>query len=303
MGKSVTIKYCERGATELSTEKVMAGGLIASSYRGAKAGSKSFLFETSLMTRLVALYYKSPFSRFHIGKAIKNYNIDVSEFRDSVKSFGNFNAFFTRRLKPGARPHDQSPDVLVSPADGKILVYPQLSAETLVPVKGAKFSMSELFDRVGREYKDGAAAVIRLCPGDYHRFHFPCGGDVVETKDIRGKYHSVSPIALESGADIFCKNKRSYSIIKSKYFGRFSFMEVGAFGVGSIVQTYSGKSAIKMREKGYFQYGGSTIILVFEPGKVQFSSDLLSISEQGYETRVLVGQEIGKALVSEGAGA
>ena len=166
-------------------------------------------------------------------------------------------------------------------------------------MKGAKFRVQDLLGRVAREYRSGALATIRLCPGDYHRFHFPCGGDILETRTIKGAYHSVNPIALGSGVNVFCANKRSFTIIKSKYFGRFCYLEVGAFGVGSIVQTFTGKTCTKMREKGYFQYGGSTIILIFEPGMIRFSDDLVNNSAAGYETRVLTGETIGIAVNQE----
>ena len=136
---------------------------------------------------------------------------------------------------------------------------------------------------------------MRLCPSDYHRYHFPCTGTLSHYEDIAGALHSVNPIALASGADVFGANKRSLTVIETESFGSLAYLEVGAFGVGSIVNTKREGPVEKMDEKGYFKFGGSTVVLVFEPGKIKFSEDLVANSAGGRETLVKVGQDLATA--------
>ncbi len=113
--------------------------------------------------------------------------------------------------------------------------------------------------------------------------------------NVKGKYHSVNPLALDSKEQIFCLNKRSYTLINTETFGRVAFMEVGAFGVAGIHQTFSGTRVERMQEKGYFNFGGSTIVLVFQKDTIEFETDLLENSHKGIETLVQVGETIAHA--------
>ncbi len=171
-----------------------------------------------------------------------------------------------------------------------MLVFPQLDEDTFVPVKGHPFSIRKMLPDIADRYIGGALAIVRLCPADYHRYHFPCAGEIVDANDIPGAYHSVSPIALGAGPDVFGENKRSYTLIKTENAGTMCYVEVGAFGVGSIVNTKTSGHVAKMDEKGYFKFGGSTVVVVFEPGTVNFSEDLVANSAAGKETLVKVGQ-------------
>ncbi len=291
---SEPVQYYKRSPRELLSEAVMGEKWIRWAYQNAGSGMLvRCLFSSGLVSRLMGLYYDSRLSHSKIQQAIEELDIDPSEFLDPVDRFHSFNQFFTRRLKPECRPADMSEESLVSPADGRILVFPKLDAEaTAVPVKGRRFTAGELLNREAPEYANGSLAVVRLCPADYHRFHFPCSGTITEQKDINGAYHSVNPIALATGLNVFGENKRAYNIIQSPQFGKVCFMEVGAFGVGSIVQTFEGTTVEKMQEKGYFTFGGSTIILIFEPQQIEFSGDLVENSAEGYETLVKVGETI-----------
>ena len=136
--------------------------------------------------------------------------------------------------------------------------------------------------------------VLRLAPTDYHRFHFIDNGICDVSQKIKGDYYSVNPAALKKIPELFCKNKRELSLFHSQNFGDVLYIEVGATCVGSIIQTYfPKKNILKGSEKGYFKFGGSTIILFFEKEKVIFDSDLIEQTEKGYETKVMLGEKIG----------
>ena len=138
--------------------------------------------------------------------------------------------------------------------------------------------------------------IIRLCPADYHRFHFPIDGTICYEKKIEGDYFSVSPIAVKKMLEIFCLNKREYCLIENKNFGNVLMAEIGATMVGSIVQTYEENVSEKGKEKGYFKFGGSSIILIFEKNKIKIDDDLLNNFNNDMETRILMGEKLGKSI-------
>ncbi|AEV35311.1 Phosphatidylserine decarboxylase [Pseudovibrio sp. FO-BEG1] len=251
---------------------------------------EKLLFRSAALSKAMGWYYDSSLSTGKIQSAIDELNIDTAEFADPQASFASFNEFFIRHLKEDARPYDSDANSIVSPADGRVLVFPKLDEDTFVPVKGHPFSIRKMLPGISERYIGGALAIVRLCPADYHRYHFPCSGEIVDAKDLQGAYHSVNPIALGAGPDVFGENKRSYTLIETEAAGTMCYVEVGAFGVGSIVNTKTSGHVEKMDEKGYFKFGGSTVVVVFEPGTVNFSEDLVANSAAGKETLVKVGQ-------------
>jgi phosphatidylserine decarboxylase len=224
---------------------------------------------------------------------IEDFNIDMGIAQN--QHFANFNDFFTRKLKKDARPIDTAARMVVSPADGKILAYADISNSWFI-IKGYRFDVSSFLNNpdLAKKYTDGALLIIRLAPMDYHRFHFPVSGNISSNNMIDGNYYSVNPLALRKKAEIFCLNKREYSIISNPLFGDVIMCEVGATMVGSIVQTYKGNYANKGEEKGYFKFGGSTVVLLFEKNKIHIDTDLLNNTAKGYETTVKMGERIGE---------
>ena len=241
-------------------------------------------------------WYDSSFSKGKIDAAIQELSIDEDEFADSKGTYKTFNEFFIRHLKPECRPFSADDKDIVSPADGRVLVFPKLDEDTFVPVKGYPFSIHKMLPDISERFVNGALAIVRLCPADYHRYHFPCAGKIADAKDLNGTLHSVNPIALGAGPDVFGENKRSYTLIETENAGTMCFIEVGAFGVGSIVNTRTKGNVSKMDEKGYFKFGGSTVVVVFEPNQVKFSDDLVENSAAGKETLVKAGQPFATAL-------
>lgn len=292
------IEYYDRRTGELCREKVMGDAAIRWAYQALSG--KLFahvLFGTSLPSHILGWYFDSPLSKSKIAGTIADLNIDESEFVKGKEEFVSFNDFFTRKLKDEARSYPTDKSSFLCPADGRLLVYANIDGNSCLKVKGIEDSINNLCGKEIDDFDEGKAAVVRLCPADYHRYHFPCDGRIVESADVKGKYHSVNPVALNAKKRIFCINKRTYSIIETEEFGRIAYIEVGAFGVAGIHQTYTGCNVKRMQEKGYFDFGGSTIVLIFQKGKIEFDADLIENSTKGVETLVKVGETIATGII------
>lgn len=291
-----TIKYIERASGETRIEKVPSEGMLKwlySSATGKVALNK--LFKRKIITSLAGWYMDRKFSKKQIPAFIKEHNINVSEFKiNDISEFETFNQFFYRKLKPETRPIGEH---LISPADGKILVFQSLNDVSSFFIKGSEFNLNSFLQNkeLGTKYNDGAMAIIRLAPADYHRYHFPASGKVSESVAINGYYYSVSQLALQGSLHFFCENKREYCKLKTEEYGDILISDIGATMVGSIIQTYPANSSIKKGdEKGYFAFGGSTLVLLFEKGKVTFDEDLISNTKNGLETSIRMGENIAK---------
>lgn len=238
-----------------------------------------------------------PRSRARIAPFVAGFGIDLGEAERPLEAYTSFNDFFYRTLKPGARPYPSEPQVLGSPGDGKLLVYPRLELDTRLPIKGTACSPAALLasEAEAAAYAGGAAFVLRLAPPDYHRFHFVDDGLAEPTREVPGRYDSVNPIALARVPDLFCRNKRAVTPIETAHFGRMAYVEVGAITIGTIIQTFTPGQVARGQEKGYFRYGGSTIVVLFGPGRVAFDEDLVADAANGLEVRVRAGEPIGRA--------
>jgi phosphatidylserine decarboxylase len=252
-----------------------------------------------LLSRLYGNLQKSRISCRKIKPFIRDYDIDTSEFLEPVDSFASFNDFFIRRLKPESRPMASGNDVAVLPADARYLVFPNIEQSDGIWVKGKKFSLCSFLQstELAVRYVQGAMVMARLCPVDYHRFHFPCQCVPGKAQLINGPLYSVNPIALKRNIEILSENKRMITELQTKNFGKILYIEVGATCVGSIHQTYAlGEPYAKGEEKGYFGFGGSCLIILFEPGRILFDQDLVDVSLRRMEVRGQLGQSLGRAL-------
>lgn len=237
-----------------------------------------------------------PASRAKIAPFIAQYGLDPSEFAVPPDRFANFNAFFTRKLRPGSRPVDPNADAAVLPADGRHLVLPDIAACHHFFIKGMRFDLGALLDdeSLAGHFRHGAMLISRLCPVDYHRFHFPVAGVPGETRRINGPLFSVNPIALRVRPSILWENQRTLTRLQSTRFGEVLLLEIGATCVGSIVQSFqSGAEVEKGDEKGLFRFGGSSTITIFEPGRIRFADDLVQQSTQGREVYGRMGELAG----------
>jgi len=289
-----TIKYIERASGEIQTENVPGEGILKWLYASATGkAALHLLFKRKVVSALGGWYMNTKLSAKRIPEFVSEHQINLNEFEISdLNQFETFNQFFYRKLKKDARPIGEN---VVSPADGKILAFQTMKDVTTFFVKGSEFTLNSFLrnDTLAKKYEDSAMAIIRLAPADYHRFHFPASGKVSESIPIKGHYFSVSPLALQGSLDIFCENYREYCTLETKDYGDILISDVGATMVGSIIQTYKANSEIqKGDEKGYFAFGGSTLVLLFEKGKIVFDSDLISNTKKGFETTIRMGENI-----------
>lgn len=295
--QNTPIQVVDRESGTVFDEVILGEKWIRWAYQDASSSLiERLLFRSSVMSRLFGLWYDSPLSRGKITSVINELSIDMTEAVRPTEQYRSFNDFFARHLRPEARPFDADPAAIISPADGRVLVFPELAEDVFVPVKGHPMSITSMLPGLSDQFIGGALAIVRLCPADYHRYHFPAAGEIEKTQEIAGALHSVNPIALGAGPDVFGENKRCNTLIKNDKIGTYCFSEVGAFGVGSIINTTSSGPVSKMQEKGYFKFGGSTVVVVFQPGQIAFSPDLVENSAKGRETLVKVGQPLAKAI-------
>lgn len=299
------IHYIDRLTRKEEKEKVYGETALKLLYGKHPAGRFLSFFLLPLVSRisffskLYGAFQKSSFSKSKVQPFINAFNVDTSEFLDPVETYRSFNDFFIRRLKPECRPLMNGNDVAVLPADGRYLVYPNIAQSDGFVVKGEKFSLEKLLDNqaLAQKYDQGSMVIARLCPVDYHRFHFPCNGVPEEPQLINGPLFSVNPIALKRNIRILSQNKRVITPVHTKNFGTILYIEVGATHVGSIHQTFiPHEHYAKGDEKGYFSFGGSSLILLFEPSRIQFDEDLLLASQKKVEMRGNLGQSLGRSL-------
>ena len=230
---------------------------------------------------------------------ITNYNLDVDEFVKSPFDYKTFNEFFYRALKPSARPIVPGAKVAAFPADGRHLAIPNVDTAAGFYVKGMKFTLVELLgdDALAQKFAGGAMLISRLCPVDYHRFHFPVGGVPNEPKLINGWLYSVSPVALRRNVTYLVENKREVTLVESPEFGTVAMLEVGATNVGSIMQNFVPARAVaKGDEKGQFAFGGSCVITLFQRGRIRFDDDLVKTSAEHMELYAKMGERLGEAV-------
>ncbi len=245
------------------------------------------IFKNPLLSVLYGRMQRSRLSKRKVAPFIKKYRVDPSEFEKT--DFTSFNDFFIRKLKEEARPIAESDATF--PADGRYLFFPKIEDTHAFFVKGQRFSLQAFLrsSRLASQYEGGSMVIGRLCPTDYHRFHFPADGIPSESFCINGWLASVNPVAIRQNMSIFWENRRCVTHLQTPHFGRILMVEVGALCVGKIHQTYvANKRICKGDEKGYFSFGGSAIVLLFEPGAIAFDPDLVAASGEGLEVMCLM---------------
>jgi phosphatidylserine decarboxylase len=252
-----------------------------------------FFTHFPFLSRVYGFLQKLPSSAKKIAPFIEKYEVDATEFVET--NFRSFNDFFIRKLKAEMRPVHSDPDVVTLPADGRYLVYPQFDA---FMIKGKNFSLKEFLNNnaLAHRYREGSMVIARLCPSDYHRFHFVCDGVPTKASLINGFLYSVHPMALRKITSILSENKRMVTEIETERFGTILYVEIGATNVGSMHQTYLHDEPVKKGdEKGYFEFGGSCIVLLFEKNRVVFDEDLVQNTKAGFETRANFGESLGRS--------
>ncbi len=225
----------------------------------------------------------------------KNNHIDLSIY--DRQKFNSYNDFFTRKLLEEKKEVDYNSNHLVSPCYSKLSVYP-IAKNMSFKVKNTRYTLSRLLKskKLAEKYEGGIACIFRLSVDDYHRYMYIDDGYQTKERKIKGVFHTVNPIANDM-YPIYKENTRAYSILQSKNFGNVIMMEVGALLVGKIRNYHSCCNVKRGEEKGYFEFGGSSIILIFQKNKIKIDKDIWNNSINGMETKVCMGEKIGEKFI------
>ena len=293
------IRYFHRTKRVVETEEIYGGDWLRWTY---ETGPGRFALNALVKRTVVSRYYGWKMSQrgsaHRVLPFIVDYDLDVDEFAKKPYAFKTFNEFFYRALKPGARPIAPGDNVAVLPADGRHLAFQNVDGAEGFYAKGQRFDLKSFLgsEELGREFAGGSLLISRLCPVDYHRFHFSVAGTPGEARLINGWLYSVSPIALRQNLAYLWENKRMITLVESPVFGRVAVCEIGATMVGTIQQLYvPGRAVPKGEEKGLFKFGGSCVVTIFQPGRIKFDADLVKHSADGLEVYARMGESLGVA--------
>lgn len=254
------------------------------------------LLTAPALSRAAGRFMDSRLSKPLIKRFIRSSGIDTSQY--VMYNFPSYNAFFTRSVKPEMRPVDMTPQHLISPCDSKLSIY-RIDRKSIFRIKGSRYRISDLIDHkfLADRFNGGLCLIFRLEVDDYHRYCYIDSGVKTGNTFIEGVLHTVNPIALER-YNIYKRNSREYTLIHTENFGDVIQVEVGAMMVGRICNHDEAGPVKRGQEKGMFEFGGSTIVVLLEKGKASIDKDILKNSSEGYETIVKYGEKIGTSLNS-----
>lgn len=269
----------------------------------------------------------------HYESLYKDGFLDMNQFRVPQEGFKTFNEWFTREFNniEQARPCSIQPAAIVSPADSKLLIIPDLSQDTTITIKEQRFNIEKFLGNkaLAHRYEGGVMMIFRLAPYDYHRYHFPFDCVVGAEQCIAGAYHSVNPRAFNVGCKPLTENKRAYEILtpvgtcQNQFLNEVVMVQVGATAVASIVNTFMEKKTCRVESRGYemtyktgrvhareykkgeqagyFQFGGSTVVLLFPRNTIIPDAQIVENSNNGYETAVRVRETVATWMDNEQA--
>lgn len=296
------IKYFNRLSGKMEVEKVYGDAFIRLLYCSVAGQKVGKLFINKYFSQIYGAFQDLPASHRKVRPFIDKFNINITEYESGTRpsldpkdSYRTFNEFFIRKFKLGKRSFVTEPNRMPAFAEARYVGFDAINEKGMYPVKGNFLLAKDLVgnDQVAKMFEGGPLLIARLCPVDYHRFHYPDNGKVLDNFRVPGAYDSVNPLALKYKNQIFIQNERHVSIIQTQNFGKLAYIEVGAICVGKIVQTHRwNKNFLRGEEKGYFLFGGSTVVVLGEKGAWKPSSDILANTEKGIETYLHLGQEV-----------
>lgn len=294
------ISYYNRYTGRVEQEQVLGEKYLQWIY-GTASGRLALhaLVKRGMFSALMGWWKNRPSSAKGIPAFVEEYGINMEESLKGLGEFKHFNDFFYRRLKAGARPLSGGEETAVFPADARHMGWERANRISGVFVKGQRFDLPALLGdaSLAERYAKGAVVLSRLCPTDYHRFHFPVSGIPGRWRRMGGPLASVSPYCLSRSLSWLWTNKRNLTLVQSESWGQVAMLEVGATGVGLIEETYVPEEfAARGAEKGYFAFGGSTVMCFFEPGRIRLASDLLGKTGEGMEMFARQGDMMGKSV-------
>ncbi len=254
------------------------------------------LITKPIVSRVIGNILSTKASCLLINPFIKSNGLDMSDYYE--RSYCSYNDFFTRELISDARPINQAKNVLITPADGRISVY-KIDEDSVFSIKNSYYTVESMLNskKYAKKYHGGYCVITRLCVDNFHRYCYPDNGIQGKTKFINGVLHTVNPEALNH-YNIYKENCRECTLLHTENFGDIMQIEVGALMVGKIKNHHScGKVFNKGDEKGMFEFGGSTVVMLIEKDKVRIDADLIQNSNEGFETYVKMGECIGKSVL------
>lgn len=296
------IKFINRQTGKTEVEKVYGDWFINFLYQTGAGHRVGKVFTNKYFSKFYGAFQDLPASHKKVRPFIEKFNINIDEYepgslnsKDVKDSYRTFNEFFIRKFKLGVRPFESSANKMPAFAEARYVGFDAIDEKKLYPVKGQYLLAKDLVGdhQVAKIFEGGPLIIARLCPVDYHRYHYPDNGKVLDHFRVPGAYDSVNPLALKFKNQIFIKNERHVSILQTENFGRLAYIEVGAICVGKIVQSHPWKKPfVRGEEKGYFLFGGSTVILLGEKGAWKPSVDIVQNTSKGIETYLHLGQEV-----------
>lgn len=302
MSSRPEINYFNRVTGAMETEKVYGDWFINFLYRTTPGQTFGGLFTNKYFSGLYGSFQDMSFSHRKVRPFIDKFNIPISDYEPGTRlssdvkdSYKNFNEFFIRKFKLGKRSFVSTVHQMPAFAEARYVGFEAVDEKKHYPVKGQYLHAKDLIanEQVAKIFEGGPLLIARLCPVDYHRYHYPDSGKVLDHFRVPGAYDSVNPLAIKFKNQIFIKNERHVSILQTENFGRLAYIEVGAICVGKIVQSHNwNRPFLRGEEKGYFLFGGSTVILLGEKGAWRPSADILANTSKEIETYLHLGQEV-----------
>lgn len=287
------MKQKYRDGTEVQ-KKIVYEGFLGGMYRRLTGRMVLKVLTKPCVSKCAGWALSTRSSRVLVGPFVRRNGIDLSEYEQD--RFRSYNEFFSRKIRPETRPIDENPHHLISPCDSQLMVFP-VTKNGVFHVKNTPYTVETLLrdKEKAKEYEGGQIMIFRLGVDDYHRYCYVANGKKSENVSIPGVLHTVSPVVYDH-FPVYKENAREYCSLQTHEFGEMLMMEVGALMVGKIVNHALEESPVcRGMEKGYFQFGGSTVILIAKEGMVHVDGDILENSRMGCETIVKYGEKIGIA--------
>lgn len=296
------INYFNRTTQSMETELVYGDGAIKFIYDNSFGKALAPIVASKPISQLYGCYQDWGLSKSKVPPFVEKFDIDLSIYKagsvgakNKEDSYRNFNEFFIREFEPGQRVFVDDENKMPAFSEARYFGHQEINDDVKIPVKGTLLNAKDLLagSKWSPAFEGGPLIVARLCPVDYHRYHYPLAGKTLDNFQIHGQYHSVNPLALKAKPEIFLVNERRASILESEKFGKLAYIEVGAAMVGKIIQSHDETMPHNRGdEKGYFLFGGSTVILLGENGKWAPSEDICSNTLEGIETYLHLGEEV-----------
>lgn len=308
MSQGFDIQVFNRYTNRIEIEKVYGDGMVKFAYGNPAGRLMGPLIASKWFSKLYGASQDSAWSARKVAPFIKNFHIRIDQFKKGSltgnpieTSYRSFNEFFIRAFREGQRTFTPGDQEMGAFAEARYFGHESMTDNLTIPVKGSMLRARDLLGDCGGDpelaepFIGGPLMIARLCPVDYHRYHYPDDGRTVKSFSVHGGLHSVNPLALKYRQDIFIKNERRVAILESEHFGKLAYIEVGATCVGKIVQSFDESQPFKKGdEKGYFLFGGSTVVLCGEPGRWAPASDILKNTGAGIETYIRLGDVVAK---------